>query len=195
MSRTPCFMPLAALGIAMGLALPAQAGPIADKAAEAETLLAAGDDAGAIAAARDAFGQAWDATTGLSFGEVHLITEPAAGYGIYNPRPDDKYKLAEPVLIYAEPMGFAYGQPGDGLFSIGFFVDLKVMNEAGEVLGDLQNITELDLNSRYANREFQANLTYNLEGVPPGRYVLQTTLRDKNSAKVGSFDTTVEFVE
>ena len=99
------------------------------------------------------------------------------------------------MLIYAEPIGFGYGTPGEGLYSIGFFVDLKVMNDAGEVLGDLQNITELDLTSRYQNREFQANLTYNLTGVPAGHYVLQTTLRDKNSAKIGSFETSVEFVE
>lgn len=177
------------------IALPAAAGPIADKAAEVETLLAAGDDVGAIAAARDLFASTWDATTGLSIGETVLLAEPASGYGIYNPRPNDTYKLGEPVLIYAEPMGFGYGSPGEGLYSIGFFVDLKVMTEMGEILGDLQNLTELDLTSRYPNREFQANLTYNLEGIAPGRYILQTTLRDKNSAKIGSFENIVEFVE
>lgn len=186
---------LCSLALLSLVALPAAAGPIADKAVEVEGLLSAGDDAGAIAVARDLFGSAWDATTGLSIGETVLLAEPASGYGIYNPRPDDSFKLGEPVLIYAEPMGFGYGSPGEGLYSIGFFVDLKVMTEAGEVLGDLQNVTELDLTSRYPNREFQANLTYNLEGIAPGRYVLQTTLRDKNSAKIGSFDTTVEFVE
>lgn len=175
--------------------LPLFAGEIVDKAADVESLLAAGDDADAIAAARDLFGAAWDATTGLAIGEAILIAEPASGYGIYNPRPNDTFKIGEPVLIYAEPMGFGYASPGDGLYSIGFFVDLKVMTEAGEVLGDLQNLTELNLTSRYPNREFQANLTYNLDGVPPGRYVLQTTLRDKNSAKFGSFENTVEFAE
>lgn len=186
---------LLAIALLCGLAAPVAAGPIADKAAEVEGLLGAGDDAGALAAARDLFGAAWQATAGLAIGETALIVEPASGYGIYNPRPDDRFKLGEPVLIYAEPMGFGYGSPGEGLYSIGFFVDLKVMTEAGEVLGDLQNLTELDLTSRYANREFQANLTYNLEGIPPGRYVLQTTLRDKNSAKIGSFENSVEFVE
>lgn len=189
-ARTFCSLALFSV-----LALPAAAGPITDKAAEVETLLSAGDDVGAISAARDLFASAWDATTGLSIGETVLLAEPASGYGIYNPRPSDSYKLGEPVLIYAEPMGFGYGSPGEGLYSIGFFVDLKVMTEMGEVLGDLQNLTELDLTSRYPNREFQANLTYNLQGVPPGRYILQTTLRDKNSAKIGSFENTVEFVE
>lgn len=188
---------LPALMITAALALPsaAQAGELTDLAAQVEALQAAGDDAGAVAAARDLFAKTWDATTGLAIGETALIVEPASGYGIYNPRPDDKFKLDEPVLIYAEPIGFGYGSPGEGLYSIGFFVDLKVMNDAGEVLGDLQNVTELDLTSRYQNREFQANLTYNLTGIPAGRYTLQTTLRDKNSAKIGSFETSVEFVE
>ena len=182
------------LAIALA-ATPVVAGEIADKAAEVETLLGSGDDAGAISAAREVMGKVWEATSALAIGETVLISEPASGYGIYNPRPNDKFKIGEPVLIYAEPMGFGYGNPGEGLYSIGFFVDLKVMNEAGEVLGDLMDITELDLTSRYPNREFQANLTYNLTGVPPGRYVLQTTLRDKNSGKTGSFENSVEFVE
>lgn len=175
--------------------LAALAGEIADKAVEVESLLGSGDDVAALAAARDVLGKTWEATTGLAIGETALLVEPASGYGIYNPRPDERFKLGEPVLIYAEPMGFGYGTPGEGLYSIGFFVDLKVMTEMGEVLADLQNLTELDLTSRYPNREFQANLTYNLEGISPGRYILQTTLRDKNSAKVGSFENTVEFVE
>lgn len=171
------------------------AGEIADKAVEVESLLGSGDDVAALAAARDVLGKTWEATTGLAIGETALLVEPASGYGIYNPRPDEKFKLGEPVLIYAEPMGFGYGSPGQGLYSIGFFVDLKVMTEMGEILADLQNLTELDLVSRYPNREFQANLTYNLEGIAPGRYILQTTLRDKNSAKIGTFENTVEFVE
>lgn len=185
------------LSVPLSLALPhpAAAGPIADKAADVEGLLASGDDAGAVMAARELLGQAWEATSGLAFGETVLIAEPASGYGIFNPRPDDKFKLGEPVLIYAEPMGFGYGAVGGGLYGIGFFVDLKILTEAGEVLGDIQNVTELNLTSRYQNREFQANLTYNLDGITPGRYLLQTTLRDKNSAKIGSFETAVEFTE
>jgi hypothetical protein len=183
--------------VTLPLAFPqmGNAGPIADKATEVESLLGAGDDAGAIQAARDLFGTTWDATQGLAFGETVLISEPASGYGIFNPRADDKFKIGDEVLIYAEPMGFGYGNAGEGLYSIGFFVDLKVLTEAGELLGDLQNVTELNLTSRYPNREFQANLTYSLDGITPGRYLLQTTLRDKNSAKIGSFENTVEFVE
>ncbi len=194
---------LKSAAIWMGLALPglllssaAMAGPVTDKAAEIETLLEASDSGGAVAAARDLLGIVWSTSQEIGFDATVLVSEPAAGYGIYNPRVDEKFKAGEPVIIYAEPFGFEYGAPGDGLNSIGFFVDLKVTNsETSEVLGDVQNVTELDLTSRYKNREFQANLTYNLDGLPPGKYILLTTLRDKNSAKFGAFETAIEVVE
>lgn len=176
-------------------ALPAFAGPIADKAAEIEALIAAEDTAGAALAASDLYGQVWDAAPEISFGNVVLVADTAGGYGIYNPRPDAKYKAGEPVILYAEPHGYGFGAPGEGLYSIGFDVDLKVLSEVGDVLGEIPNLAALDLQSRVKNYEFQANLTYNLTGVAPGNYVLQTTFRDKNSDKTGTFDTTIEIVE
>ena len=59
-------------------------------------------------------------------------------------------------------------------------------------MGDVPNVTELDMSSRFPNKEFQANLTYNLDGIVPGKYRLITTLRDKNSAKFGTFETEIE---
>lgn len=179
----------------LGLAPSAWAGPIADKAAEIETLIAADDLAGAGPAADELYGMVWDTSTSILFRNVLLVSEPAAGVGIYNPRADEKYKVGEPVIIYAEPFGYGYGSPADGLNSMGFTVDLKVITEAGEVLGEIPNLTEVTLESRYKNREFLTNLTYNLDGITAGRYVLQTTLRDKNSDKTGTFETTIEIVE
>jgi hypothetical protein len=179
----------------LGLALPASAGPIADKAVEIEGLVDAGNDAGLLDAADALYGMAWDATTAIGIHQAILVNEPASGMGLFNPRPDEKYKVGEPVLIYAEPFGYGFGAPGEGLYSIGFTVDLKVMSEAGEVLGEMPAVANLDLTSRHKNREFQANLTYTLDGIAPGRYILETTLHDKNSAKVGTFQNTVEFVQ
>ncbi len=180
-------------GLVMGH--PVFAGPIADKAAEIEAMIAADDMIGAATASDDLYGQIWDASTAIGFRNVVLVAEPASGYGIYNPRADEKYKLGEPIIIYAEPFGFGYGTPSEGLNSMAFIVDLKVITEAGEVLGEIPNLTEVALESRYKNREFQANLTYNLDGIGAGRYVLQTTLRDKNSEKTGTFENTIEIVE
>lgn len=185
----------AAFILGAALAHPALAGTVADKAAEIEALMAVPDSKGAIDAANTLLGTVWDSTTDIGIHQTVLVTEAAAGFGIYNPRADEKYKVGEPIMIYAEPFGFGYGAAGEGLYSIGFAVDLKVLTESGEVLGEMLDLANLELTSRYQNREFQANLTYTLDGVPPGRYVLETTLRDKNSAKVGTFQNVVEFVE
>jgi len=188
----------AVLGVVFAMsvyAAPGLAGPVVDKAAEIENLMAASDAKGAIDAANALMATVWDSGADIGIHQSILVTEPAAGFGIYNPRPDEKFKVGEPVLIYAEPFGFGYGSGGDGLYTIGFVVDLKVMTEAGEVLGELPAVANLDLTSRYQNREFQANLTYTLDGITPGRYVLETTLRDKNSEKSGSFQNTIEIVE
>jgi hypothetical protein len=168
---------------------------VADKAVEIEGLMESGDDAATLAAASALFATVWDSTKAIGISQAILVTEPASGVGIYNPKADEKYKVGEPILIYAEPFGYGYGSAGDGLFSIGFAVDLKVMTETGEILGEMPELAVLELTSRHQNREFQANLTYTLNGIPPGRYVLETTLRDKNSAKVGTFQNVVEFVE
>ena len=186
---------VAAVVLGTALALPAGAGPVVDKAAEIEALMAADNASGAIDAANALLAAVWDSSKEIGIHQTVLVTQPAAGYGIYNPRPDERFKLDEPILIYAEPFGFGYGSGGDGLYTIGFIVDLKVMTEAGEVLGELPSVANLDLTSRYQNREFQANLTYTLSGIVPGRYVLETTLRDKNSEKVGTFQNTIEIIE
>ena len=188
----------AVLGAALAMSVfsgPGLAGPVVDKATEIESLMAASNAKGAIDAASALMATVWDSSADIGIHQTVLVTEPAAGFGIYNPRPDEKFKVGEPVLIYAEPFGFGYGSGGDGLYTIGFVVDLKVMTEAGEVLGELPAVANLDLTSRYQNREFQANLTYTLTGITPGRYVLETTLRDKNSEKFGSFQNTIEIVE
>ncbi len=186
---------LAAL-VALGLtAAPLYAGPVADRAAGVEQRLAAGDYAAAVNEAREILSAVWDESPGLGFTDSLLVLEPASGFGIFNPRADNVYKLAEPIVIYAEPFGYGYGSPGEGLYSIGFFVDLQVQDDGGEILGDVPNVTELDMSSRYANKEFQANITYNLDGIPAGKYRLITTLRDKNSAKTGTFETEIVITE
>ncbi len=183
------------LSLALGMPLSAGAGPIVDKASEIETMIAAGDLAGAATATDALYEQVWDASTAISFRNVLLVSEPASGFGLYNPRASDKFKIGEPIIIYAEPFGFGYGTPSEGLNAMAFIVDLKVITESGEVLAELPDLTEIALESRYKNREFQANLTYSLDGIAAGRYVLQTTLRDKNSDKTGTFENTVEILD
>ena len=166
-----------------------------DAAMDIQAKLDAGDTAGALDTARSVVAHVWDASPGLGFTEAMLVAAPATGYGIFNPRETNIFKPGESIVLYAEPYGFAYGSDSEGIYSIGFHVDLQVLNQMGEVLGDVPDVTELNLISRRQNREFQANITYDLSGLAPGQYRLVTTLRDKNSAKSGSFETEIEITE
>ena len=177
------------------LAPPVQAGTVAEAAAGIEAKVAAADLTGAIIDARALLGLVWDMSLEISFSEALLVAAPAAGYGVYNPRETNVFSKGESIIIYCEPVGFGYGSEGDGVFSIGFNVDLQVLTEAGEVLGDVPSVTDLNLISRYQNREFQANITYDLNGLEAGRYRLITTLRDKTTTRSGSFDTLIEIVD
>jgi hypothetical protein len=164
-------------------------------AVQIETEVAAGNSEVAASEARALYEAVLDQSVTLFFTDTLLIAEPAFGYGIYNPRPNAQYKKDEAIIIYAEPVGFGYGSPVEGLFSIDFAVDLRVMTEIGEPLADIPDVTELNMTSRYKNREFQANITYSLSGFEPGKYLLLTTLRDKNSEKSGTFETMIEILE
>jgi hypothetical protein len=167
---------------------------ITDSAQGIESRIAADDFSSAIVASRDLLGMVWDMTPNLGFSEVALVDAPASGYGIYNLRPTTNFKAGESIYVYAEPYGYGFGTPGSGLYSIGFFVDLRVVAADGTVLGEVPDVAELDLTSRVQNREFQATITYDLSGIEPGSYVLVTSLRDKNSPKSGSFETPIEIV-
>ena len=191
----PLSRPALLLALCLASAAPAAAGPLDDFVTGIQSRLDAQDYTNALSEARDLLGAVWDQVPQIGFTQALLVSETAAGYGVYNPRPTNLYKKGEPIIIYAEPFGFAYGKPGEGLHSIGFAVDLQVMDASGAELASVPNVTQLDLNSRYQNREFQANITYNLDGIAPGKYTLVTTLRDKNSDKSGTFRNDIEITE
>lgn len=181
--------------IALLLAAPAHGGTITDAATAIEGKLAADDIDGALGAARDLMGLVWDASQGIGFTQSLLVAENATGFGVYNPRDNNVFKPGEPILIYCEPYGMGYGTPGQGLYSVNFVIDLQVLDASGNQLANALGATEYNMTSRHQNREVQANITYNLDGIPVGRYTLVTTLRDKNSSKSGSFQTAIEIAE
>jgi hypothetical protein len=174
---------------------PAWAGPLVDAATTIEAKLSAGDFPGALDDSRALMAQVWDQSPGLTFGQALLVAENATGFGVFNPRANNVFKQGDPILIYCEPFGFGYGAPGDGLYSVNFIVDLQVLDASGNQLANAEGATEYNMTSRHQNREVQANITYSLDGIPVGRYTLITTLRDKNSAKSGAFQTAIEISE
>lgn len=184
-----------ALAAMLFVAGPALSGPLVEAASAAEERLAAQDFPGAVEAGRAVIDQLWQASPGLTFTQALLVAQNATGYGVFNPRENNVFKQGEPILIYCEPMGFGYGEPGAGLYSVNFAIDLQVLDALGNELAKAPGATEFNMTSRHRNREVQANITYRLDGLPVGRYTLITTLRDKNSPRTGAFQTAIEVSE
>lgn len=136
--------------------------------------------------AEAALDAAWAATP-IQTRTVALVAAPPAGFGLYEPHPTGVFAPGEPIIAYAEPVGFGYSEQAPGLWQLGFDVDLLVKTADGQILGGQEGFERLALTSRTRNREFMLTLTLDLDGAPPGDYVVQYTLNDIASDKSGQF--------
>lgn len=180
------------LAVLVALPLAAYAGDVADLATQIENAMAAKDSGRAMQHATTIMMTAWDATEGIGFTAALPVVQVPEGYGVYNARPDTVYKVGEPIFLYAEPFGYGYGTAAPGVYTIGFDVNLRVLAMDGAVVAEAPGLLALSMESRHKNREFMADMTFNLGGLVPGMYKLETTLRDQNSAKWGQFVTQVK---
>jgi len=88
--------------------------------------------------------------------------------------------------VYTEPVGFGWRKSGD-LWRTDLIVDMSVKTAAGVQIFQQNEFQRLQISSRVHNREFMAHLMYTLSGLPPGKYLIDTTLRDAVSGKNGVF--------
>ena len=183
--------PLTLAALAICLASPAPAGPIADLAATIENDIATGHAAEAVRDGHSLMDRIWPALP-LGFTKVLLVADHPGGYGLYTARKNDVFKPGEPILIYAEPYGFGYGTTADGLSKIAFDVSMVIRTPEGKVIGGMNKGLRLSTTSHHRNKEFEATLTYRLSGIDPGKYVIVTTMLDRNSDKTGTFETPIE---
>lgn len=166
-------------------ALPAWAGEIADAGAKAEQQAGGGQFLEAIETLNGAVGKVWEQAP-LTVRKAIFVSDDPPGFGLYTPRPDSIFKASEVIVVYAEPVGYGFGQQGDQ-YVIDLAVDVELKNKAGQVLGAKADFGQLKLVSHAQNHEFMAKLSYNFSGLPAGEYEVVTTLRDAASGKKGSF--------
>jgi len=171
--------------LVLGLCGAAVAGPLADKAGEAEAALKAGKGSEALGLMREALFSVWNDVP-MAIPTATYVTAPADGYGIYTARDGNAFAAGEPLLIYLEPIGFDWKQQ-DGLFTSLLTVDFDLTSPDGNVLAGQKGFGRFDFKSHVPNTEYMANLTLNVSGAPAGDYVLVLTVNDENgggSAKV-----------
>jgi hypothetical protein len=138
---------------------------------------------GKLAEAEAAYEAAW-LELPISFRKVVLVNQ-VNGFGIYEQRKDSVFKGDEPIVVYAEPVGYVWKDNGDGSFSFGFDVDLLVKTPEGQIVAGQENFQKLEMKSQAKNKEFMLTLTLTLTGAPPGDYVIEYVTRDIASSKSG----------
>ncbi len=135
----------------------------------------------AVEKAEQAVIAAWNATP-LAYRKAFFVDQ-AQGFGVYQARENAIFKGGEPLIVYAEPVGYAWKDNGNGTYSFGFNVDLLLKTAKGEIVGGQENFQSLELTSRSLNREFMLTLTLNVDGAPAGDYVVEYRTRDIHSSK------------
>ena len=171
-----------ALLTSMGSAV---AGEIADQAIQAEQMLAEGKYEEAMKALEAAQDAAWKASP-LMFRRALFTAGEPSGYGLYDLREGNTFKRSEPLIIYAEPMGYGYGRDGT-LYLISLDLDFVINTPDGKAVASQENFGNLSFRSRFPNKEFMAKVTYDFSGLPPGDYKVTTRAKDKNTGKTGDF--------
>ncbi|MGD9867326.1 MAG: hypothetical protein AB7U38_04910 [Hyphomicrobiales bacterium] len=184
------FRLFAAALAAMMLAGPVHAGEVQELATKAEAEVGSGKGADAITTMRDALLTVWDKSP-LTFTNAFTVQEKANGFGLYKRRADGPYQLKEPILIYAEPVGFGWRKEGE-LYNSDMVADFVLHNAEGKVLGGQKEFGNFKVSSHVRNTEYFINLRYNLTGLPAGKYVIVSTIRDLVAGKSGSFETPFE---
>jgi hypothetical protein len=119
----------------------------------------------------------------LTVRRVIFVTEKPPNVGAYSERPTNVFKAGEKLLTYIEPVGYTWKQQGK-MFSFGAIVDFAVKDADGKILGGQENFAKLALTSRTKLQEFMLNLTMSLDGITPGKYILEYKLHDLGSEKI-----------
>lgn len=162
----------------------AAAGPIADSAGQAESLLAADKPADALAAFDQATDAFWQASP-LQFRKI-LFADAVTGYGHYTSHAGSTFKAGDTPVIYFEPVGYGFGTSGDDT-QIGFTTGLEIKTPGGLILAKTNNLADLTWTGAARTHEFYGSLSLALPGnLKPGSYQLILTVTDTVSKKTAS---------
>jgi len=167
-------------GLLLAAATGASAGPIADAAGQAESLLGSGKAADALAAFDQATDAFWSASP-LQLRSI-LFVDSVAGFGRYEPHQGATYKAGETPVIYFEPVGYGFSDAA-GKSRIGIKTGLEIRTPGGLILAKTDDFGELAWEGLAKSHEFYGSLSVALPALKPGSYELLLTITDEASSK------------
>jgi hypothetical protein len=165
--------------------VPSAAGEIGDAGQAAEKLATEGKFNEAFEAIETAREMLWKQSP-LTFRKTIFVASEPGGFGMFDMRETTEFKRSEPLIIYTEPFGFAYGRDGQ-MYIADMALDFEITDATGASVASQENFGSWALRSRVPNKEFMGKLDYDFSGLEPGDYEVITTVRDRNSDKRASF--------
>lgn len=169
-----------ALLLAMALLLaagPALADDYQQALRQAQQGLKARDPAATLGGLRRAIAAAWDRLPFTAI-EVHLVSSPPQGFGQFQPRPDNVFRPGEAMILYLEPVGFRVKHDAENGYSYELRSDFNLVDAWGRVVSGRRDFGRFSGSSRHFPQQIMLTFTYNLGGLPPGEYRLETVIRD-----------------
>jgi hypothetical protein len=163
----------------------AKSGELADAGALAETQVAGHRYLEALTTLAEARDSVWRQAP-LSFRKALFVASDPMGFGLYDAHEGDMFKRAEPIIVYAEPVGYGFRKDGD-LNVIDLSVDFEVRTKDGRPVGGQKKVANPGLRSHAENREFSVNVIYDFSALPAGSYEVTTSVSDMTTGKSGSF--------
>ncbi len=136
----------------------------------------------ALKSARTTLRQVWELTP-LSVIKTVIVKEKGKGYGLYEARSGNEYTPGEPIYIYMEPVGYTVKKRGSK-YAVSISADMAVLDEKGNILAGKKRFADWSFESHNFSTEMYMNVTYTLDGLRPGKYVLETTLHDEPAGSV-----------
>jgi hypothetical protein len=147
--------------------------------------------ADALDDARAAYLAAWDAAP-LAVRKAVFVTAPAQGFGLYEERTSNVFGAGEPIHIYFEPVGFGWAEGEGGLNRFGMDIGLRILTSEEQELFNQDGFLNLTTQSAEKPTEFFGNVTLNLTGLEPGKYVLELNLDDIASDETATLSMPIE---
>jgi hypothetical protein len=174
--------------VALGAATGAVAGPAADKAAEAEALLAAGDTVEAIAAFDEATAAFWAAMP------LHLrkaiFVDSVTAYGKYEPHAGVVFRSGDLVTVYLEPVGYDLVDAA-GWYRAAFSTALQIRTADGVILADSEDFAKLVWAGQAPSHEVPLTISVAMPQLKPGDYELVLRLTEDATGDITT--TTLSF--
>lgn len=131
--------------------------------------------------------QAWQ-NLALTERKWTFVTGEVKGYGMYQERQSNLFKPSDKIITYVEPIGYKWKPIVDGMFEVGFSVDVTLRDDKDEIIFAKQGFLGNEWQSHNAGMEYFLVFTLTASDLPPGRYAVTYTLHDTNGDQSSSFD-------